>query len=70
MSTKWLRKHLDLSGDIDDYARAKAEEEARGELEAIERACIDLFLHGRQGVSDASLEVLTDVGAFAHGETE
>ena len=68
MSTKALRKHLELSGDIDDYARAKAAEEAQVELSAIERACEDLYINGFGGMSVKSRDVLFAIGRYASNE--
>lgn len=68
MSTKHLRKHLELSGDVDDLARADAEEEARKELSAIERACEDIYIHGFTGMSDKSRDVLFAVGRYVGNE--
>lgn len=50
------------------YVSDAIEENARKELRAIEKACIDLYLHGTSGMSDESCTVLQNVGAFAHGE--
>ena len=70
MTTKQLWKHLELSGDIDDYARATEEEGARKELRAIERACEDIYLHGFTGMSDTSRELLFSIGKESTGVTE
>lgn len=68
MTTKQLRKHLELSGDIDDYARAEAEEEARKELDALERACEDFYLHGIASMSDKSRDVFDAIGRYVTNE--
>lgn len=68
MSTKNLRKHLELSGDVDDLARAEAEAEARKELSAIERALEDLYLNGFTGMSEKNCDVLFAVGRYVSNE--